>query len=115
VVPPPEGETVRCRADKLDGDTVILVLAGDTGEFLDSGVVVPPPEGETVRCRADKLDGDAVILVLAGHTGELGGGVEVPPSEGETAGYRGVRGDTSKKLSSREVTVSMHDGLFPSK
>ena len=76
---------------------------------------MPPPEGETAGSREDELDRDTVILVLTGDTGELVGGVEVPPSEGEMAGCRGVRGDTSEKLSSREVTVSMHDGLFPSK
>ena len=99
-MPPPEGETAGYRADELDGDTVILVLAGDTGEFLDSGVVVPPPEGETVRCRADKLDGDTVILVLAGDTGELGGGVEVRTT---IVGGRGGRVQRSERGHIREI------------
>ena len=44
-MPPLEGETAGSRADELDRDTAI---PGDTGEFLDSGVVVPLLEGETV-------------------------------------------------------------------
>ena len=114
---PLEGETTESGENRLAGEKVIEVVAGDTCVPL-VGLEPTPPEGETAESGADRLTRETVIEVLAGGTGASLVGLESTPPEGETAydsdsktdwseSKIGVACETSEKLSSKDVAVCL--------